>query len=275
MTMCPKKMSSSKRPSRSDPMASTGSSGTLGTLQAPAHWQAVDLISDLHLQASEPGTFETWRAHMRATTADAVLLLGDVFEVWVGDDAVACDPFLQACAQVLREASARLSVGFLAGNRDFRVGERFLQNCGVTALQDPTLLAWGEQRILLSHGDALCLDDEAYQRFRALSRTPAWQTDFLSRPLAERLALAQAMRAQSEAHNQCVAYFADADVDMTFAWLQASGAQLLVHGHTHRPAEHAVPGLPAATRLVLSDWHVSPEAVRAEVLRLHGDGRHE
>lgn len=252
-------------------MAST----VFGTFNAPASWQAVDLISDLHLQASEPATFEAWRAHMAATTADAVLLLGDVFEVWVGDDAVAFDPFLQACAQVLREASARMAVGFMPGNRDFLVGPRFLQDCGLTALQDPTLLVWGTQRVLLSHGDALCLEDEAYQRFRAVSRTPGWQIEFLARPLAERLALAQAMRAQSEAHNQSVAYFADADAAMTRQWLQASGSLHLIHGHTHRPADHAVVDLPGAHRQVLSDWHIGAQTQRAQVLRLHADGRSE
>ncbi|MEN9888261.1 MAG: UDP-2,3-diacylglucosamine hydrolase [Pseudomonadota bacterium] len=254
-------------------MASTVTPSTAGTFDAPASWQAVDLISDLHLQASEPGTFEAWRAHMAATTADAVFLLGDVFEVWVGDDAVASDPFLQACAQVLRATSQRLTVGFMSGNRDFLVGEAFLHSCGLTALQDPTLLRWGPARILLTHGDALCLDDQAYQRFRAVSRTAAWQSEFLARPLAERLALAQHMRAQSEAHNQSVAYFADADPDMTRDWLQTHSALHLVHGHTHRPADHAVPGLPQASRQVLSDWHAGPEGLRAEVLRLHADGR--
>ena len=245
------------------------------TLQAPVHWQTVDLISDLHLQASEPATFEVWRNHMATTTADAVVLLGDVFEVWVGDDAVAHDPFLQACAQVLRETARRITVAFMPGNRDFLVGSEFLRSCQVQSLQDPTLLLWGAQRVLLSHGDALCLGDEAYQRFRALSRTPRWCDEFLARPLAERLAMAQAMRAQSEAHNQSVAYFADADATMTRDWMQASDAQWLVHGHTHRPADHAVPNWPGGMRLVLSDWHVSPTSARAEVLRLHADGRRE
>ena len=166
-------------------------STAFGTLEAPAHWQAVDLISDLHLQASEPGTFEAWRAHMLSTTADAVLLLGDVFEVWVGDDAVAQDPFLQACAQVLRQASTQRFVGFMPGNRDFLVGPSFLNNCAVQALQDPTVLVWGTQRTLLSHGDALCLGDEAYQRFRVVARTPDWQAEFLAKPLTERLAMAR------------------------------------------------------------------------------------
>ena len=256
-------------------MVSTVVSPAFGTLQAPARWRAVDLISDLHLQAGEPGTFEAWAAHMRSTPADAVLLLGDVFEVWVGDDAVAHDPFLQACAQVLRQASQRMAVGFMPGNRDFLVGPAFLNDCGVQALQDPTLLIWREQRILLSHGDALCLGDEAYQRFRAVARTTAWQAEFLAKPLAERLAMAQAMRAQSEAHNQSMQQFADADEAMTLQWLQHAGSDQMIHGHTHRPADHAVVGLPHGQRQVLSDWHVTPDRHRAQVLRLHADGRRE
>ena len=255
--------------------ASTAHAPTWGTLQAPAHWQAVDLISDLHLQAAEPGTFEAWRTHMDSTPAHAVLLLGDVFEVWVGDDAVAQDPFLQACAEVLRRASQRLTVGFMPGNRDFLVGPAFLESCGVQALQDPTLLVWGTQRILLSHGDALCLEDEAYQRFRAVARTDSWQAEFLARPLPERLAMAQAMRAQSEAHNQSMQSFADADPAMTLQWLQGADSRHLIHGHTHRPADHAVQGLPGAQRQVLSDWHVDGADHRAQLLRLHADGRSE
>jgi UDP-2,3-diacylglucosamine hydrolase len=256
-------------------MAPTASSCAFSSLQAPARWQAVDLISDLHLQASESGTFEAWRAHMQNTTADAVLLLGDVFEVWVGDDAVAQDPFLQSCAAVLREASQRRTVGFMPGNRDFLVGPAFLNDCGVQALLDPTVLVWGTQRTVLSHGDALCLGDEAYQRFRALARTPAWQADFLNKPLTERLAMAQAMRAQSEAHNQSMQSFADADAAMTREWLQAADSQYLIHGHTHRPADHPVQGLPGARRQVLSDWHVADGQHRAQVLRLYADGRSE
>ena len=256
-------------------MATTAVSPAFGTLQAPARWQAVDLISDLHLRAGEPGTFEAWAASMRSPSADAGLLLGDMCEVWVGDDAVAHDPFLQACAQVLRQASQRVSVGFMPGNRDFMVGPAFLNDCGVQALQDPTLLSWGTQRILLSHGDALCLGDEAYQRFRAVARTSAWQAEFLAKPLAERLAMAQAMRAQSEAHNQSMQQFADADAAMTLQWLQQAGSEQLIHGHTHRPADHAVAGLPDGQRQVLSDWHVAPDGQRAQVLRLHADGRRE
>ncbi len=243
-----------------------------GTLLAPARWQAVDLISDLHLQASETATFEAWRGYMAQTRADAVLILGDLFEVWVGDDADATDPFLQQCGDVLLQASKQWAVYFMPGNRDFLVGPTFLAQCGVQALADPTVLVWGEQRTVLTHGDALCLEDEAYQRFRLQARDPAWQAAFLARPLAERLALAQSMREQSKAHNQSVAYFADADAAMTRAWLHTAQSVHMVHGHTHQPADHPINAPGAALRQVLSDWGFDHGAPRAEVLRLHADG---
>lgn len=239
----------------------------------PRHWQQVDLLSDVHLQASHPRTFEAWRAHLLNTSADAVLLLGDVFEVWVGDDAVDHDPFLQACAQVLQAASAQRWLGFLPGNRDFLVGPSFLARCGVHALPDPTCLVWGPHRALLSHGDALCLDDVDYQRFRAVSRTPAWQAAFLAQPLAQRLELAQQMRAQSEAHNQRMQSFADADPALSAQWLAQHGSSWLIHGHTHRPADHTMAGPGGGRRQVLSDWDADAPVTRGQVLRLHADGR--
>lgn len=244
-----------------------------GTLLAPVHWQTVDLMSDLHLQAGEQATFEAWQDCMARTRADAVLILGDLFEVWVGDDAVAADPFLQRCTQVLQQASQQRPVFFMPGNRDFLVGPAFLAQCGVQALSDPTVLVWGERRTVLTHGDALCLDDEAYQRFRLQARDAAWQAAFLARPLAERQALAQSMRAQSKAHNQRVATFADADPAMTRDWLKAARSEHMVHGHTHQPADHAVGE--SALRQVMSDWSLDHPPYRAEVLRLHADGRRE
>jgi UDP-2,3-diacylglucosamine hydrolase len=243
-----------------------------GTLQAPASWQTVELISDLHLQASETATFEAWRDYMARTRADAVLILGDLFEVWVGDDAVATDPFLQQCGDVLLQASKQRAVYFMPGNRDFLVGPAFLAQCGVQALADPTVLVWGGQRTVLTHGDALCLEDEAYQRFRLQARDPAWQAAFLARPLAERQAMAQSMREQSKAHNQSVAYFADADAAMTGAWLHEAQSAHMVHGHTHQPADHPVDLPDPGLRQVLSDWAFDHGEPRAEVLRLHADG---
>jgi UDP-2,3-diacylglucosamine hydrolase len=244
----------------------------IGLLQAPASWQVVDLISDLHLQASEQATFEAWCHHMATTPAQAVLILGDLFEVWVGDDAVAHDPFLQQCADVLRQTAQRCHVAFMPGNRDFLVGAGFLSDCGVEALIDPTVLRWGQQRILLSHGDALCLDDTDYQVFRQQVRSTAWQTEFLAKPLNERLALARAMRAQSTAQKDAGMVYADADTALSLQWLQAAQANCLVHGHTHRPADHT---MGSATRQVLSDWSLDHAPLRAEALRLHADGRSE
>ena len=241
----------------------------IGLLLAPASWQSVDLISDLHLQVCEQATFEAWRQYMATTPAQAVLILGVLFEVWVGDDAVAHDPFLKKCAEVLRQASQSCHVAFMPGNRDFLVGTDFLTDCGVQALNDPTLLNWGQQRILLSHGDALCLDDTNYQLFRQQVRSAPWRGEFLAKPLSERLALARAMREQSESQKRTGMTYADADTALSLQWLHAAEANWLVHGHTHRPAEHTL-GL--ATRQVLSDWSLDHPPARAQVLRMHADG---
>ena len=242
---------------------------SLGRLTAPATWQTVDLISDLHLQVSEIATFEAWRDYMARTTADAVLILGDLFEVWVGDDAAAQDPFLQSCAEVLRQTAQRAHVAFMPGNRDFLVGPDYLGGCGVATLTDPTLLELGKQRILLSHGDALCLDDKPYQAFRLQARSPQWQQDFLAKPLAERQEFARSLRALSESQKHEGMTFADADLEMSLFWLAQAQADCLVHGHTHRPADHA---LGSAQRHVLSDWSLDHAPLRAQVFRLQRDG---
>ena len=202
---------------------------------------------------------------MSHTPADAVLVLGDLFEVWVGDDAVAHDPFLQSCAEVLRQTARRLHVAFMPGNRDFLVGPGFLSGCGVQLLTDPTLLELGTQRILLSHGDALCLDDTEYQTFREQVRSTRWQNEFLAQPLNERLALARAMRLRSEAEKQVTTVYADADLAMAMAWLKRAEADRLVHGHTHQPANHP---LGAGQRHVLSDWSLDHTPQRAQVMRV-------
>jgi UDP-2,3-diacylglucosamine hydrolase len=137
-------------------------------------------------------------------------------------------------------------------------------------LADPTVLALHGRRWLLSHGDALCLADVDYLRFRAEVRTAAWQEAFLARPLAERRAIARGLRSESEARKQSGAEYADADSDAARAWLQAAGASTLIHGHTHRPADHDLgQGL---ARVVLSDWDLQATPPRAEALRLSAAG---
>lgn len=238
-------------------------------LQAPPSWQTVDFISDLHLQAGEPDTFEAWRRYMAQTPANAVFILGDLFEVWVGDDAGAQPGFAADCAAVLQATSAHCALFFMHGNRDFLVGDGFLRACRTTLLADPTVFGFAGKRWLLTHGDALCLADTDYLRFRGQVRSPAWQQGFLAKPLAEREAIARSLREQSRAQQQKVVRWTDVDEQAATAWLEAADAQVLIHGHTHRPADHL---MGAYRRTVLSDWDATAAPVRLEALRLTADG---
>jgi UDP-2,3-diacylglucosamine hydrolase len=237
--------------------------------EVPRNWRAIDFISDLHLSDAMPRTFAAWRHHLLNTPANAVVLLGDVFELWVGDDA-RHGSFERQCVDVMAEAATRRPLMFMVGNRDFLVGGALLRDAGAMALPDPTvLLAWG-QRLLLTHGDALCLGDLPYQAFRRQVRDPAWQQQFLAKPLAERLAMAAEMRRASQARR---AFDGDSSIDIdsgeAVRWMHAMGTPELVHGHTHRPgAELMAPGF---KRHVLSDWDLD-QGDRAEVLRLTRDG---
>lgn len=241
-------------------------------LAAPAHWRTLELVSDLHLQAAEPATFEAWWRYLANTPADAVFILGDLFEAWPGDDAAFEPGFDADCAQVLRAAAQQRPVFFMHGNRDFLVGPRLMEATGMTLLADPTVLDFGGRRWLLSHGDALCLADTDYLRFRDEVRQPAWQQAFLARPLAERQAVARGLREQSEARKRSGVPYADVDVQAASAWLAAAAAQTLIHGHTHRPAEHALGE--GRRRIVLSDWDAAARPPRAEALRLDAQGAH-
>lgn len=254
-------------------MAASGPLPAFQEVVAPPEWAAIDFISDLHLAEDTPRTFEAWAAHLRHTSADAVFMLGDVFEVWIGDDARHAG-FDKRCAEVLAEASARCTIAFMAGNRDFLVGGELLAACGVLALGDPSVLQAFGERWLLSHGDALCLADHEYQRFRAEVRSAAWQQDFLAQPLAERRAQARQMRARSEERKrtQSPADWVDIDVQSALRWMQDADTPTLIHGHTHRPAHDTLAS--GWVREVLSDWDLDGGhgPARAEVLRLQRAG---
>ena len=239
---------------------------TADILQAPAGWRAVDFISDVHLQDADAATFEAWRRYMQHSQSDAIFILGDLFEVWVGDDAAIPGSFENTCAQIISSTARRADVFFMHGNRDFLVGPEFIAQCHATLLPDPTVLAFAGLRYVLSHGDALCLDDTAYQLFRATVRSDAWQLDFLAKPLAARQAIARGLRLQSEAQKSSGTKYADVDTAAAVASLQSAQADVLIHGHTHRPADHVLPG--NLQRVVLSDWDASAQPTRAEVLRL-------
>lgn len=243
-------------------------------LQAPSRWQCADFISDLHLQASDRTTFAAWAAYMRGTPADAVFVLGDLFEVWVGDDAaLVAGSFEAECVAILRQTGARLALYIMQGNRDFLMGPSLMQQCCATALPDPSVFTFGAERWLLSHGDALCVDDLDYQAFRQQVRSAAWQHNFLAKPLAQRQVIARGLRQDSAARKAGPAGYADVDAAAAAALLGQHRAPHLLHGHTHRPGQHLL--APGRERTVLSDWDANATPPRAEVLRMarQTDGR--
>jgi UDP-2,3-diacylglucosamine hydrolase len=208
---------------------------------------------------------------MAACDADALFILGDLFEAWVGDDAIDESGFDADCAQVLRETAARLPLFFLVGNRDFLVGQALAQATGMTLLQDPVVFSFGEHRWLLSHGDALCVDDHEYLAFREMVRSAQWQQDFLAQPLARRQMVARALRAESERLKATDHAYADVDTATALQWLEAADAPVLVHGHTHRPGEHVLDA--RHRRIVLSDWDAGAAPPRLEALRITAAGQ--
>lgn len=249
----------------------------MAELAAPAAWRTVDFISDLHLHADEPATLAALQHYLQGTPADAVFILGDLFEVWVGDDAVSTGflshpeaSFDNRCVSALHQAGGRLALFFMHGNRDFLVGQTLMTCCRASLLDDPTVLTFAGQRWLLSHGDALCLGDTDYLKFRQQVRATAWQQAFLGRPLAERQAIARDLRQQSEARKHTGVDYADVDPCAARQWLDAANARTLIHGHTHKPAVHDLGrGL---RRVVLSDWDAQAPRPRADALRLTAGG---
>jgi UDP-2,3-diacylglucosamine hydrolase len=237
------------------------------TVVAPATWRSIDFLSDLHLQDAAGPTFLAFQQHMLSSRADAIFILGDLFEAWVGDDARS-DPFESRCLEVLRQSSRTRFVGFMHGNRDFLVGDAFLNECGVKALSDPTTLLAFDQRLLLTHGDEWCLADTAYQKYRSQVRSPQWQAAILGQPLAERKALASKIRASSEAQRAMTEpdSWADVDLDTATEKLKAASTTTLIHGHTHRPSHDSLGA--NLSRWVLSDWDYESTPTRADVLRL-------
>lgn len=212
-------------------------------------------VSDLHLCPTRPvitGLFFDFLAEC-LRGVDHLYILGDLFEYWVGDDALV-EPFNAEVCKRLRQSGVSSSV--VVGNRDFLLGEQFEQASGCRLLADETVVEIGGERILLLHGDTLCTDDVPYQDFRLMVRAHAWQADFLAKPLAERLAYVEELRRHSEAqkqHKEMVLMDANQNaVESAFTRHQIS---LMVHGHTHRLATHShkVSGH-VCTRHVLGDW---------------------
>lgn len=213
-------------------------------------------ISDLHLDPARPAIIQLFLQFLqtRAPQARALYILGDLFEAWIGDDAVDPDQPVMAGMRALVEAGIPLYV--MRGNRDFLLGEGFEAMTGAQLLPDPTLIHLHGHPTLLMHGDSLCIDDVEYQQFREMVRQPAWQQAFLSKSVEERKAYAQQARSESQGRNQSIDdYLMDVNQGAVESTLREHGVRRLIHGHTHRPAIHEleVDGEPAR-RIVLGDW---------------------
>ncbi|ATE62465.1 UDP-2,3-diacylglucosamine diphosphatase [Thauera sinica] len=230
-------------------------------------------VSDLHLSDERPDTVDAFLGFLDGPARDAasLFILGDLFEYWAGDDDLDA-PFNRHIGAALRAvADHGVQLFFMTGNRDLLAGEGFARATGARLLEDPSLVAFGSggAPVLLSHGDALCTDDVAYQAYRHQVRDPAWQRGFLSQPLAARKAFIEGLRQKSEmAKREKALDIMDVNADAVAALLRASGYPMLIHGHTHRPArhEHLVDGR-TCVRWVLADWHGA-----ASWLRVDGNG---
>lgn len=222
-------------------------------------------ISDLHLEADKPEIGQQLLAFLagEARTADALYILGDLFESWVGDDDP--NPHYAVIKNALRDLSnSGVPVFFMHGNRDFMIGSEFAEETGVTILEDPALIELHGDKVLLSHGDALCIDDKQYQQVRLMTRNPEWQAMMRAKPLQERLAFAENARKQSQEYNDSVGEdIMDVNQDAVVGTFRKRDIDVLLHGHTHRPAIHelAFDGR-TGSRIVLGDWFEQGSVVR-------------
>lgn len=217
------------------------------------------LISDLHLQDERP---DITRALFHLLDrfqgqVAALYILGDLFEVWLGDDVLS--ETAEAVAKRLAAFSATGSAVYIMhGNRDFLLGPKYAQKCGAELLSEPALIELAGERCLLMHGDSLCTDDQLYMEFRAMVRDPEWQQTFLSKPVAERVAFGKKARNQSQEDARDKTYeILDVNQEAVKQVFQDTRVPLLVHGHTHRPARHQVnlEDGSQCERIVLGDWH--------------------
>ena len=233
-------------------------------------WSHIEFLSDVHLQRSEDASFRAWRQYMQSVQADALFILGDLFEVWVGDDllnhpqgAFECD-----CLQIIQATSQRLPVFGLVGNRDFLMGAQAWADSGMQALSDPCVLLTSQHKVLLSHGDELCASDVDYQVFRRQVRSENWQQTFFKQSLPDRLSMARGLRQQSQARKAQQTMWVDVDTNLAQAWLTQHACSVLVHGHTHQAARH---DLPQGERWVLSDWEATANPPRLQILQWHAN----
>jgi len=222
-------------------------------------------ISDLHLDAGQPEIGEQFLRFLGrdAREAEALYILGDLFDAWLGDDDP--NPYYGTMKSALRKLSdTGVPVYFMRGNRDFMVGDVFAAETGCKILHDPTIVDLYGVRVVLCHGDALCTDDVQYQQIRAMTRNPDWQTMILAKSLEERIAFALQAREASKARGQAISdEIMDVNQDAVRAAFREHKVDTMLHGHTHRPAVHEVDlSGRKSTRIVLGDWYTQGSVVR-------------
>lgn len=215
------------------------------------------LISDLHLEQERPDITRAFLHFLstRARQAEALYILGDFFEVWVGDDAIS--PFQRSIADALKQLSdCGTAIFLMHGNRDFMIGKRFCREAGCTLLSDPSVIELAGEPVLLMHGDSLCTRDENYMRMRRYLRNPLSLWILRHLPLSTRHKLARKLRNESRAQTRMKASdIVDVTPDEVSRVMAEHGVKTMIHGHTHRPAVHKllVNG-ESAKRIVLGDW---------------------
>jgi len=219
--------------------------------------QHIHFISDLHLTQDRPKNTQRFLAYLESLDTDVsdLYILGDLFDVWVGDDDTT-PPNGVVKKQLSKLTATGVKVHFLAGNRDFLIGKEFFSDTQVSSLEDESVIDLFGVKTLLMHGDLLCTDDIQYQQFRQLTHNPAWQQEALSKPLQERLALAQHYRQESHLNKKDKsAGIMDVNESAVINTLEKHQTQRLIHGHTHRPSLHThnVNGH-QTERFVLAEW---------------------
>jgi UDP-2,3-diacylglucosamine hydrolase len=233
-------------------------------------------VSDVHLHASLPKTTQAFIDFLqnRAKDTQRLYLLGDLFEYWAGDDDLET-PYHRQIADAIRAVSdAGVAVYWIAGNRDFLVGQTFAQTAGLALLPDPHAEEIAGQRVVLIHGDAQCTDDHAYMAFRAQVRQSEWQAKFLSQSLAQRKAIIEGMRSGSREAQRSKSYeIMDVNPAAIISLFDTMDAAVMIHGHTHRPATHIYESEEKTrVRHVLPDWDCDGESPRGGWLAMDANG---
>lgn len=215
-------------------------------------------ISDLHLSNDDQDNLASFAVFINSIIENhsRLYILGDLFDVWIGDDDTST-PLIENLIPLFKKLKDKnVTTFFCHGNRDFLLGETFASLMSVNLLEEKTILYFQDKKILLMHGDQLCTDDHDYQQFRSMVRSTEWQQKFLSKPLAKRREMAVNMRIESTKNNKNKSLdIMDANKDSVSSLMQDESIDILIHGHTHRPAFHAIKSGPQGkTRVVLGDW---------------------